>query len=427
MTETLILAISFCVDVFVLWVMLSTYSYLSPLRLFLILICTVKFFGFSVILALFNSGLYEGRSLGYGSIDDEVIYFNFAISIFYIFLYFDFRHFRTISNIQDEDNSRICIKMVENSFYKIAHISFVCICVFFAFYFKTLAAGLEREPLPYKLNGLVDSVYLFLMPLTIVFMNASIVRGMFLIAAVSFLGLLIFGSKFSFFFPVILGFFLYIGWMRPREIRLSGKSIFFGLFILGFYLLLNPYKLRDYVYQKSEKGYVERVIETVFDSVNSSNDFGTSLTMVFQALCDRFSGAFPFQWALHMSRLNGGFDPNVNERVNLFVGSDGYSLAIGHYGFFVVLLSSAWGGVLIGMAVIAVVYFLIKLVQSTIPKKFHCILIMAVVGMLPFIIDGQYDTSYFILRVLSMIFLSICVCLFLLEEDNRESKVRVSI
>lgn len=274
--------------------------------------------------------------------------------------------------------------------------SFVVLVIayFLSITFRTFAVGADvLVVLPYRLNGVLELFGLFLLPLWLASAPRS-KRGRMLgaiaLVGMSLVNLTMFGSKWAAVYPVVVYCtFLYVG--RARRLRTLGTPLIaFAL----MYTVLNPELFSDLLVNEPLSG-LERIQESIRRRGVLAGDPEESILLGLRNASVRISGYVPLQWSLYTVRELGesGFFAGRLLNQGLLNADEGNTWALGHFGYFVVVVGHGALGTLAGATVLVLLGVLLRGLARMKGAHIHGggASFGLLLGSVVLLVDGRYE------------------------------------
>lgn len=253
--------------------------------------------------------------------------------------------------------------------------------------------------LPFRLNGIIEIVTLFLLPLYISIRLLRAPRGFWVgLAVMSAYGaitLVTFGGKAGVMFPLVV--FLSTAFYTGK--LTLARMIIPTLVILSVYTVINPFYFRVAIDENSDSSPIQLLKES-FESASFLNASSRKEHILSSSrnLSYRITSVIPMQQAIDSSsiagvRLLSDVSGYYNEEI--LPTPEGTNEALGHFGFFMILFGNHVLGFFVGLLVLLFIFFVcFRLDRHNVKSgtgQRSLLGLMFVLTLLPFLLDGNYD------------------------------------
>jgi len=242
------------------------------------------------------------------------------------------------------------------------------------------------------MNGIIEVVTLFFIPFFLALLfhrTIGINIGFFIISTYGLFNLVSFGSKFSALYPILV--FSLVSLLLGR-ITLQ-KLILPFIIIFGTYTFINPYYFRIALAEGRQLSFWKAIVESNFLATVNGINILTSL----RNLSVRVTGIISMQWAISSSEFYTRSTLFVNRYINdvfLKTAWDN-NYAVGHFGYFMVMLGNHFWGLLLGLFVLwiylKIILYFDRARNLVTGFRRSMIGLAFIMGIFPLLIDGQYD------------------------------------
>jgi len=282
------------------------------------------------------------------------------------------------------------------------------ITYYLALKFSTLAVGLKVTTiLPFRLNGLIETICLFVIPFYIGLRSTDrFWKGLSIVSIYGLMNLVYVGSKFAALYPVVVFYSASMIISIYTKGKINLKQFIIPMVILLIpYTMINPYYFRDLMARGMEVNLFDALQASAETASLAGVGFADQILLGIRNISDRLVGITPMHWAMDIASLDKGITFSVtkflnNNYLHTLIGS----YAPGHFGFFIIFFGSTFGGILFALMVyLLLLIAFIRLGKVTFSKN---ILLQQLMGMtiflsaLPFFIDGNYDNISIYIKIL---------------------------
>lgn len=270
--------------------------------------------------------------------------------------------------------------------------------------FGTLRGGLDVPVvLPFRLNGIIEVVILFILPfyisLRILRLRGGFWLGIGIMTVYAAINITSFGSKNSAIYPLAV----FISVMLVIERSSLAKILLTSLVVLSTYTLINPGYFREEIRSRSSLSSVQMIKESSA-TVRYSGDSTTKLILYgLRNLSHRISGIIPMQIAIDVSvpmwkaiecrDVVWDIETYYNEKI---MGTPfGTSYATGHFAYFMLMFGNHFIGFCFGWLLLILTFYvclhLDQHIESKKTLRSGLVGITFVLLLLPLFLDGNYD------------------------------------
>jgi len=377
----------------------------APITFIFLLLCHVIFGCGYLFIAMYRHWSWGERYLLWSHVDlTEAVYvYVFMISMtLFLLSYLRFR-----SSVTRNADSAFRFRPFSKSEFLII---LLCVSLYIAgLKFGTLRVGIGASVvLPFRLNGIIEIVTLYLFPLYITLnvqrMRAGFWIGMAIIALYGVMNLASSGSKNSAVYPLVV--FTSVAFLCGR---LKGARILIPtLLVVSLYTLINPWYFREVIRSGGVESSSFQLLAESSQLVKSGGMAAAPLRhglLSLRNLSHRMSGIIPMQCAIDISLpvwnaiVSHDFIMDVTRYYNEQVVYTPLwtSNAPGHFGYFMIMFGNHILGFCTGWLLL-MLYFIICLRFDRNVSKFNSqkdvlIGLSFVVMLVPFLLDGNYDNS----------------------------------
>ncbi len=283
-------------------------------------------------------------------------------------------------------------------------LAFLLLIYFAGIKFGTLRVGLDIPVvLPFRLNGIIEVVILFILPL---YISLRILRfrggfwlGMGIITVFAAINITSFGSKNSAIYPLAV----FISVMLVIERSSLAKILLASLVVLSTYTLINPGYFREEIRSGPGLSSLEMIKESA--EVRQNSDLSESKLILYglRNLSHRITGIVPMQIAIGVSvpmweaiewrEVVWDIKTYYNKKI---MGTPfGTTYATGHFAYFMLMFGNHFIGICFGWLLLSLAFYvclhLDQHIESKKTLRSGLVGITFVLLLLPFILDGNYD------------------------------------
>jgi len=274
----------------------------------------------------------------------------------------------------------------------------VIVSLLLAFRFNTLAVGLEKTSLPFRLSGVIEFNVLLLVPLAVsYFFKGLYFRQFVLMALYSIFVLVFFGSKFYAFYPLFA--LIVIVLLEP----LNNKSSFFRrhfvlictIFVLAVYLILNPFYFRVTMAAGEEMSFLEMMYRSYLSANSGIYSFVERFLISLFNISSRLAGMEMMVYAIDVVEVQDSFLQNPHYIINSYFNAfgTGSTWAPGLLGYFVLFAGDLYVGLF--FLLIFVCFYVLILYQVSLRYNYYTVALFFVLTF-PWFIDGPIHGEVFL-------------------------------